>query len=181
MAVLIKKRILLIIFFICILFVSIYLMFVGNFPNIVYEKAPETDLKQVTSQAESQRSDAVPETNSNKSDFFIDYKLERDRLRSQEADYLRELINNPNTAQQSKDKAQKELLDLSQRVEKEMIIENLIKAKGFEEAVIFLSNDVANVVVKTKGLKEKDVAQITDIITKTVGIPIEKITIIERK
>ena len=62
-----------------------------------------------------------------------------------------------------------------------MIVENLIKAKGFEDAVIFLSNDIANVVVKATGLKQNEVAQITDIVTKTTGINLDKITIIERK
>ncbi|MDD4569921.1 MAG: SpoIIIAH-like family protein, partial [Tepidanaerobacteraceae bacterium] len=115
------------------------------------------------------------------SDFFIDYKLERDRLRSQEADYLRELINNPNAGEESKEKAQQDLISLSQKVEKEMIVENLIKAKGFEDALIFFSDEFVNVVVKTNGLEPKDVAQITDVVTKTAGITVDKITIIERK
>ena len=115
------------------------------------------------------------------SDFFIEYKLERDRLRGQEADYLKELINNPNASAESKEKAQQELIALSQKVEKEMIVENLIKAKGFEDAVIFFSDEYVNIVIKTDGLLQKDIAQITDIVTKTTGFPIDKITIIERK
>ena len=35
-----------------------------------------------------------------------------------------------------------------------MIVENLIKAKGFEDAV-FLSDDFVNVVVRTDGLNQK--------------------------
>lgn len=114
-------------------------------------------------------------------DFFIEYKLERDRLRGQEADYLRELINNPNASTESKEKAQQELIALSQKVEKEMLVENLIRAKGFEDAVIFFSDDHINVVVKTDGLMQKDIAQITDVVTKTTGVSVDKITIIERK
>ena len=62
-----------------------------------------------------------------------------------------------------------------------MIVENLIKAKGFEDAIIFFSDDFINVVVKTNGLQPKDIAQITDIVTKNAGVTADKITIIERK
>lgn len=180
MSFLIKKRTVMIMFFATILLISAYMMFLGNFPKVVYEKKQDSsDLEKVsTSIKEMDPVSSIAKTKDG--DFFIDYKLERDRLRSQEADYLRELINNPNAAEQSKEKAQQDLIALSQKVEKEMIVENLIKAKGFEDAVIFLSNDVANVVVKTKGLEAKDVAQITDIVIKTVDTPADKITIIER-
>jgi len=153
-------------------------MFIGNFPKIVYEKTPEEDVEQVSAEIVPNVSGEIKQT---EKDFFIEYKLERDRLRSQEADYLRELINNPNATQESKDQAQKELIALTEKIEKEMVCENLIKAKGFEDAVIFLSNDHANVVVKATALQQKDIAQITDIVTKSTGIPIEKITIIERQ
>jgi len=153
-------------------------MFIGNFPKVVYEKTPEENAEQVSAEIAPNASVDIKLT---EKDFFIDYKLERDRLRSQEADYLRELINNPNASQESKDQAQKDLIELSKKVETEMICENLIKAKGFEDAVIFLSNDHANVVVKATALQQKDIAQITDIVTKSTGVPIEKITIIERR
>lgn len=183
MAFMIRKRTFLIIFFASILLLSVYMMFLGNFPKVVYEKQLNSnDLEKVSSLLDENASTPlVTKSKTVESDFFIDYKLERDRLRSQEADYLRELINNPNAAQESKEKAQQDLISLSQKVEKEMIVENLIKAKGFEDAVFFLSDDFVNVVVKTDGLQPKDVAQITDVVTKTAGIPVEKITIIERK
>lgn len=62
-----------------------------------------------------------------------------------------------------------------------MIAENLIKAKGFEDAILFVSDDYINVVVKSDGLEAKDIAQITDVITKSTGVSLDRITIIERK
>lgn len=185
MTFLLRKRTLLIIIFASIFIISVYMMFLGNFSRVVFEEKPTApDTQKVLSKSQTLEQTApgtVLNEKENNNDFFIDYKLERDRLRSQEADYLRELINNPNATKESRDQAQKDLITLSQRVEKEMVVENLIKAKGFEDAVIFISNDFANVVVKSSGLQQKQVSQITDIVTKTTGIPIEKITIIERK
>jgi len=156
-------------------------MFLGNFPKVVYEKELDSDDLEKVSTSTSNDDQIVPAVKNLESDFFIEYKLERDRLRGQEADYLKELINNPNASAESKEKAQQELIALSQKVEKEMIVENLIKAKGFEDAVIFFSDEYVNIVIKTDGLLQKDIAQITDIVTKTTGFPIDKITIIERK
>lgn len=181
MAFLVKKRTLLLFVFVVILIISIYIMFKGNLAEEVYNKYLDNSGAKKALKENIQTPEVKKEFTQKGNDFFIDYKLERDRLRSQEADYLRELINNPNAAQQSKEKAQQDLIALSQKVEKEMIVENLIKAKGFEDAVIFLSNDVANLVVKATGLKQNEVAQITDIVTKTTGISVDKITIIERK
>jgi len=185
MAFLLRKRTLLILLFASILIISVYMMFLGNFPRVVYEKdSSAQDAEKVSSQTVAPQQSTpgtVLDKKQDQSDFFIDYKLERDRLRSQEADYLRELINNANASNESRDQAQKDLIALSQRVEKEMMVENLIKAKGFEDAVIFISNDYANVVIKASGLQSKQVAQVTDIVTKTTDIPIDKITIIERK
>jgi stage III sporulation protein AH len=66
-------------------------------------------------------------------------------------------------------------------MEKELILENLIKGKGFEDAVIFFGDDSVNVIVKTQGLDDKQVAQICDIVSKGTGLSLDKITIIERK
>lgn len=185
MAFLMRKKTLLIIFFMIILIFSMYLIFTGNHKKVPYEGKPENyDVKKVSKDLKDSKNEVTSKNinfRNTENDFFVDYKLERDRLRSQEADYLRELINNPNATQQSKDKAQEDLINLSQKVEKEMIVENLIKAKGFEDSVLFLSKNSADVVVKTDKLSQKDVAQISDIVTKATEIPIDRITLIERK
>ncbi|TYP51635.1 SpoIIIAH-like family protein [Thermosediminibacter litoriperuensis] len=175
-----KRKTVLIIMFIGLLVFSIYLMLIGNYPRVIYKNSSAPDAEKVTALKTSE-GDTANVKNGSEKDFFIDYRLERDRLRSQEADYLREIINNPNASQESKEKAQKDLIALAEKVEKEMMVENLIKAKGFEEAVIIISGDSANVIVKSNGLSQKEVAQITDVVTRTTGYPMDKITIVERK
>ena len=60
-------------------------------------------------------------------------------------------------------------------------IENLIKARGFKDAVCFINNDQANVVVKCDALDEYQVAIITEIVTEQSAIPSEKIKVVEIK
>ncbi|MGB9839961.1 SpoIIIAH-like family protein [Thermovenabulum sp.] len=165
-----RKRIIVGVLVLLLIF-SVYLMLKSDYPKlslIKENKSEKNTLQQVSK-------------NGLEKNFFIDYRLERDRLRSQEADYLREIINNPNASKESKEKAQKDLIALAQKIEKEMMMENLIKAKGFEDSVVILAENSANVVVKSGGLQPNEVAQITDIVNRITGLPLDKITIVERK
>jgi len=114
-------------------------------------------------------------------DFFIEYKIERDRTRGQQMEIFRELINNKDADPEVRKNAQRSLLQISQNMEKEMKVENLIKAKGFADAVIFIDADTAQVVVRTAKLEDAQAAQIADIVNRSTGIALEKIAIIAKK
>lgn len=114
-------------------------------------------------------------------DFFIEYKIERDRSRAQQMEVLRELINNKDADQEVRKNAQRRLLETVQYMEKEMKIESLIKAKNFNDAIVFIDADTAEVVVKAAKLEPKQSAQIGDIVNRGTGIPMDKITIIAKK
>ena len=48
--------------------------------------------------------------------------------------------------------------------EKEAFIENMIMAKGFNDAIVYLNDQSINIVVDSETLTEKDIAQIVDIV-----------------
>ena len=180
MSLVIRRRTVLIIIFAAIFVISVLLMFSGNYPKVVYEKQINpVDLEKVSTRAIDDNT-AVQVAKNLENDFFIDYKLERDRLRSQEADYLRELINNPNASIESKEKAQQDLIALSQKVEKEMVVENLIKAKGFDDVVVYLDEGIVNVILPEGTLSSAKVAQIQDIIVSQTGLSADNIKIMEK-
>ncbi|MFW6389757.1 MAG: SpoIIIAH-like family protein, partial [Halanaerobiales bacterium] len=110
--------------------------------------------------------------------FFIDYRLERDKARSEQLDIYREMINNPNTDKATKEEAQKKIIELTARLEKEMKIESLIRARGYEDALAYIHEESVDVIVQSEGLKEEEVAQIGDIIVKTTGLSFDDVTII---
>ena len=100
-------------------------------------------------------------------DYFTQSKLERDTARSKTLELLEE--NN------QKDEITKQ----SRYMQQETTIENLIKAKGYENAICYLSENSCNVIVKAQGLTAGDVAQIKDVIVsnssvKTAGIKISE-------
>lgn len=115
------------------------------------------------------------------SEFFIEYRLERERTRGQQVEWLREITNNPNADAETRKKAQEQLYNLSQNVGKEMETENLIRAKGFDDAVVLLQHDkAATVVVRVKELTTDDAAKIADLVARNTGIPPSNIIIISK-
>ncbi len=114
-------------------------------------------------------------------DFFSSARLERESGRSKSIETFNAIINNENTDTTSKMTAQQGILELADNTETESAIENLIKARGFEDAVCYINNSQANVVVKAESLDEAQVALITEIVTEQTSIPSEKIKVVEIK
>lgn len=114
-------------------------------------------------------------------DFFSRARLERESGRSKSIETFNEIINNENTDVTSKESAQRGILEMADNTETETAIENLIKARGFEDAVCYINNSQANVVVKAESLDEMQVGIITEIVTEQTSIPPEKIKVVEIK
>ncbi len=114
-------------------------------------------------------------------DFFVEYRLERDKARSEQINIYRELINNPNTGDGTKQEAQRKMLELTDKMEREMEIESLIRARGYKDALAYIHDEAVDVIIHTNGLERDDVHKIGDIIIKVTGFNTEDVTIIEKK
>ncbi len=114
-------------------------------------------------------------------DFFASARLERESGRSKSIETFNEIINNENADPKSKESAQNGILEMADNTELETNIENLIKARGFEDAVCYIHNGQANVVVKAESLDEAQVAVIGEIVSEQASIPTEKIKVVEIK
>ena len=89
------------------------------------------------------------------------------------------------TDAEGSDEAKKEAVEqaavIAQNVVQESNIENLIKAKGFAECVVFLENGECSVVVQTSGLLPNEAIAIKDIVGGQAGVAYDKIKIVEAK
>ncbi len=113
--------------------------------------------------------------------FFVSFRLEREQARSETLDILKELLENPQSDDDIKKRAQEKILAMSDRIEKEKEIESLIRARGYPEALAFLHDDAIDIIIKTEGLEREDVARIGDIVAKSTGLSFSNVTIIEKK
>lgn len=114
------------------------------------------------------------------SSFFSEYRLEREKNRSKEVEMWEDIINNGTAEETFKHLAQQELVKIVELTDKEMIIENLIISRGFSDALVFLTDDSATVIVEAKELTPKDVAQIQDIVVRKTKLDAKNIRIMKK-
>lgn len=113
-------------------------------------------------------------------DFFIDYRLERDRTRGQQVEWLREVMNNAGTVDETRQKAQEHLMAISSRMAKETELENLIRAKGFADAAIMLDENTATAIVSADNLNSMEVKSIIELISRSTGMEQQRIAVINK-
>lgn len=113
------------------------------------------------------------------SDFFAQARLDREAGRSRSIETFNSIIANESADSEAKASAQQGVLELAQNTETETAVENLLRARGFEDAVCYINNGMANVVVKTQVLDSAGAAQISEIVSEQSGISQEKIKIME--
>ncbi|MGI6284626.1 SpoIIIAH-like family protein [Neomoorella humiferrea] len=113
--------------------------------------------------------------------FFIEYRLERDRQRSQQIALLKQIIDNPNAGGEGKQEAQKRLVELTQQMDLEMQLEKLIVAKGYKDAAVFIQPNAVNVIVMADNFGDEDANKIGDLVSRSTGRPREQVSMIHKK
>lgn len=114
-------------------------------------------------------------------DFFVEFRMERERTRSQQVEWLRQIINNPNSDTDVRKDANHQLLRLTREIGREMEIESLVRAKGYEDVLVFLFENSAMVIVKAPSLKAEDVSRIGDIVARATGFKMDAISIMSKE
>lgn len=111
-------------------------------------------------------------------EFFVEYRLERDRIRSQEIQMLKGLLDHPNSSAEARNEAQRRLIRLTEYMDQEMQLEALLEAKGYPEAAVFIQPSTVNVVVRASKLEDQDVARIGELVARTTGRRTDEVIII---
>lgn len=105
------------------------------------------------------------------------FSQQREETRADEITYLDSIIQNEKTDAATLRMAQEEKLKLVENMELEMLIEGLLRAKGFTNIVTRGETSIS-VVVAADSLSEVEVAQILDIVRRESGETAENIKII---
>lgn len=111
--------------------------------------------------------------------FFAEAKLSRQKSRDEAVATLKTLIESQDISVDQRAELAMKTASMADAIEVEGKIENLIKAKGFNECMVYYDTQRVDVIVKTNGLLSNEVAQMKDIIVKEVTVPAENIAIIE--
>lgn len=108
-------------------------------------------------------------------------RLSRQKSRDESAMLLKEIIDNDSLSAEDKNKAADKLEALSDAIQKEASIENLVRAKGFLDCAAYISEDSVTLTVKADGLEKTQIAQLKDIAMTQTGLSADKIKILEIK
>ncbi len=114
--------------------------------------------------------------------YFTTSRKEREESREKQLDAIKDTLNSAKSSDEDKQKAAELTAKITQRMEQENSIETLIKAKGFKDTIVVISDDGCNVVVKkSKELEDNETVQIIDIVSGTTKINLENIKIVTVK
>lgn len=109
--------------------------------------------------------------------FASDAKVSREQLRAKNKEILMEVINNTNISEAQKQEAIDSMIAMTDIAEREVAAETLLEAKGFEDVVVSITDDMVDVVVNMSNVDDAGRAQIEDIVKRKTGLPGENIII----
>ena len=131
-----------------------------------------------TETAESSITDTNETVQTNSEDYyFTTSKLERNTMYSELLETYQEMYNNTNATTEAKSEALTKINNINNTKNAIMIAENLILAKGFEDVVIFANEGSVSVIIKASELKQEEVAQIQNIVSRELNVGAEIIHI----
>ena len=116
-------------------------------------------------------------TSGDASAVVAEAKVTREQVRAKNKEDLLSIIDNQNLSDEQKQDAVNQMVQMTDLAEKEAAAETLLASKGFDEAVVSLTADSADVVVNASELSDANRAQFEDIITRKTGIAAQNIVI----
>ena len=126
---------------------------------------------------ESVKPEEVKQTSAN--NYFAQAKIDREVKRDEAVEMLTSILNSSESTDSAKISAEEEIFTIADYTQKEVNAENLIKARGFSDALVFLTADGASVAVECEGLSESEAAVITETVATSGEVDVSCIKIIE--
>ena len=152
--------------------------------SVMYDTAAKRLGEATMVNGEGEAEEAKGVTNNTKAPeggYFETARMERQKKRGETVEMLTKLLNAQETDKEAKENAQAQISMLSRFSEAETASEQMIRAKGYGDCVVFMGENRTSVAVATDGLNEIDAAVITVLVASQGGIPAEQVKIVEIK
>lgn len=147
----------------------------------VYGEVTAVDKETADAAGTDTDDDAADATSS--TDYFAQARLSRQTARDEALSMLKETVASEDAAEDAKQDASDQITSIAGDMVKEERIESQIKAKGYTDAVVYITTETISVVVSApeNGLQAADAAAISDIIVSETGADPSMIRISEAK
>lgn len=110
-------------------------------------------------------------------EFIVEAKLSREEMRANNKAILMEIVNNNELSEIEKAAAVQKVVELTENAEKESSAEALIKAKGYDNVAVTITDSGVDVMIVADSLDDAARAQIEEIVKTKAGVGADKITI----
>lgn len=111
-------------------------------------------------------------------DFYAGYRSDRQNSRETAIMYYDSIIASADSSEEAKALATQSRQELIDAMEKELVVEGLLKSAGFEDAVLTTTSENVNVIVKASELSAGELAKIGKIVQEQTGKSLDNIKII---
>lgn len=116
-------------------------------------------------------------TSGNIGNIVAQAKINREQVRAKSKESLQSIIDDEKLSEDQKSEAVSAMVTMTELAEKEVAIESLLASKGFENVVVSLNENSADVIVDGTDLTDAKIAQIEDIVVRKSGIEASEIII----
>ena len=113
--------------------------------------------------------------------YFEQARQNRAEAREEAAELVKEILNDVKTTDEQKAAVAVQVAQMAKAIEQETKIEELIRAKGFADCVVYIEGENCSVVVKSEELTAQDTAKISQVVTAQSNISAQNINIMAVK
>ncbi|MBR5558680.1 MAG: SpoIIIAH-like family protein [Oscillospiraceae bacterium] len=161
--------------------VAVYLNY--QYSLVGENEFPISDAAAASASNETEENDNIAMDETYGEAYFAEAKLSRTRSRDEAVEALAAMLSKADLETEMKAELALEAAALAKSIETEGKIETLIKAKGFEECMVYYDTEKVDIIVKTAetGLSDEQVVQMQDVVLGEIDIPSENIRIVEVK
>ncbi len=146
-----------------------------------YVNNPSVESATSETASEGAGESSAVQTGAEEGDYFAEARKSREDTRNQALELLQDTLADVKADSAAKEKAVEEAAEIAARMDKETSIENLLKAKGFADAVVMIGDSDVNVVVKAEELISSQTMQIQDAVQSQTEVELGNIKIVSVK
>ena len=98
------------------------------------------------------------------------FRLEREQLAARQEAQLNDIIYNANSDAETVSRAQTQLMSLLERREHEVTLEGILQSRGFDGALVIVSERSANVLLRREAVTSRESAVMLDLVMRETGL-----------
>ncbi|MBO5059763.1 MAG: SpoIIIAH-like family protein [Clostridia bacterium] len=154
----------------------------GEAEYVSTDKQDVTETEEDESTAESAaETEETEETAAGETSYFTEAKMSKDNSRSKALEILNQTATNESFDSDVRKQAQNKIVSIAENTEKETIIENVARAKGYKDISVYIDGESVEIIVKKSNFSSSDVKTIKEIVTSELDTSAKNIKIIEAK